>query len=202
MVCNSPPPELRDFRPALTFWRGPTRAPYVVRAAEPVRVGVIRFVREGRRRAQQRTLRRPVRLDRSKWIKNPDTGRRERFIRPESESQSVAQPELRISMTSCGKPCVSASHRRVAQAAGEAAAADHNAARRHHALRLLRRRCREESMHERTDAPRTKADELQSAAAWTQLRVPLDAQARQQPDKAWFRCRRWSFHAVARRTRP
>jgi site-specific DNA recombinase len=32
----------------------------------------------------------------SKWIKNPDTGKRERFIRPESERQSVARPELRI----------------------------------------------------------------------------------------------------------
>jgi hypothetical protein len=34
--------------------------------------------------------------NRSKWIKNPDTGKRERFIRPESEWQSVARPELRI----------------------------------------------------------------------------------------------------------
>jgi DNA invertase Pin-like site-specific DNA recombinase len=34
--------------------------------------------------------------NRSQWIKNPDTGRRERFIRPESEWQSVARPELRI----------------------------------------------------------------------------------------------------------
>ena len=34
--------------------------------------------------------------NRSKWIKNPDTGRRERFIRPEGEWQSVPRPELRI----------------------------------------------------------------------------------------------------------
>ncbi len=34
--------------------------------------------------------------NRSQWIKNPDTGRRERFIRPEGEWQSVARPELRI----------------------------------------------------------------------------------------------------------
>ena len=34
--------------------------------------------------------------NRSKWIKNPDTGKRERFIRPENEWQSVARPELRI----------------------------------------------------------------------------------------------------------
>ncbi|WP_166656100.1 recombinase family protein [Paraburkholderia sp. BL10I2N1] len=34
--------------------------------------------------------------NRSKWIKNPDTGKRERFIRPESEWQSVARPELCI----------------------------------------------------------------------------------------------------------
>jgi hypothetical protein len=31
--------------------------------------------------------------NRSKWIKNPDTGKRERFIRPEAEWQSVARPE-------------------------------------------------------------------------------------------------------------
>ena len=34
--------------------------------------------------------------NRSQWIKNPDTGRRERFIRPEAEWQSVARPQLRI----------------------------------------------------------------------------------------------------------
>ena len=34
--------------------------------------------------------------NRSQWIKNPDTGRRERFIRPETEWQAVARPELRI----------------------------------------------------------------------------------------------------------
>jgi DNA invertase Pin-like site-specific DNA recombinase len=34
--------------------------------------------------------------NRSQWIKNPDTGKRERFIRPESEWQSVARAELRI----------------------------------------------------------------------------------------------------------
>ena len=34
--------------------------------------------------------------NRSKWIKNLDTGKRERFIRPESEWQSVARPELCI----------------------------------------------------------------------------------------------------------
>ena len=34
--------------------------------------------------------------NRSKWIKNPDTGRRERFIRPQAEWQSVPRPELRI----------------------------------------------------------------------------------------------------------
>jgi DNA invertase Pin-like site-specific DNA recombinase len=34
--------------------------------------------------------------NRSRWIKNPDTGKRERFIRPESEWQSVGRPELRI----------------------------------------------------------------------------------------------------------
>jgi hypothetical protein len=32
--------------------------------------------------------------NRSKWIKNPDTGKRERFIRPESEWQSVARPAV------------------------------------------------------------------------------------------------------------
>jgi site-specific DNA recombinase len=34
--------------------------------------------------------------NRSQWIKNPDTGKRERFMRPEGEWQSVARPELRI----------------------------------------------------------------------------------------------------------
>jgi len=34
--------------------------------------------------------------NRSKWIKNPDTGKRERFIRPDNEWQSVLRPELRI----------------------------------------------------------------------------------------------------------
>lgn len=34
--------------------------------------------------------------NRSKWIKNPDTGRRERFIRPQAEWRSVPRPELRI----------------------------------------------------------------------------------------------------------
>jgi len=75
--------------------------------------------------------------NRSKWIKNLDTGKRERFIRPESEWQSVARPELcilddelwhavRERMASPRRP--TRSRRR----------AD-DPARRRHALRLLRR---------------------------------------------------------------
>lgn len=35
-------------------------------------------------------------FNRSKWIKNPNTGERERLIRPETEWQSVARPALRM----------------------------------------------------------------------------------------------------------
>jgi site-specific DNA recombinase len=34
--------------------------------------------------------------NRSKWIKNPDSGKRERFIRPQAEWRSAPRPELRI----------------------------------------------------------------------------------------------------------
>ena len=61
-----------------------------------MRVGAVRLAGEGSRRSEQRALCRAVRVEPLTWIKNPDTGRRERFIRPEGEWQSVARPELRI----------------------------------------------------------------------------------------------------------
>ncbi len=73
-----------------------TRVASTARGAGPGRVGALRLAGQGRGRTQQRALCRSRTMESLPVDQGRDTGRRERFIRPESEWQSVARPELRI----------------------------------------------------------------------------------------------------------